>query len=256
MSQEIDNDDFALLIEAEQIVKTLYPRLQSVSIPAEPGSDLAMDEEATPQIVHPAQTSKLLLTNVTNCLNAAITLYKLPAMSGIAPVEILLRTALIGASRAGLIVIPDDPSERQMNAQRIARADFHSANKAWEVLGDFEHTLDNADAARTPFQGFYEELNVGRPPSDSGLILRLYEITKHGFEDAVDAESVREQLLTIWHGYSGVAHGNTWPHSLSGLMNGTSDSATTGPLLQHLNILARLADYSLQLLELRSRASK
>ena len=254
MPIELNDADLMRLLEAEQLVRTFNHRLASVPVPAEPGSDLAVDEANTPQIVHPAQTSKLILTNVNNCLLSAITLCKAPGISGVSPVEILLRTALIGSCRAMLIVVPDDPLERQAHAVDIAHADFHSANRAWSVMGKFEHTIENASKAQTLFEGFFKEFPSGRAPADGGLIARMIKTIEGQFQDPVDGAFMREQLLTIWHGYSGVAHANTWQHSLSGMLNGASDSVTTGPLFHHLGVLARAADYSVEMLEQRTRA--
>ena len=208
----------------------------------------------TQRLVHPAQTATILLANVANCLLSAITLSKIPKVSGVAPVEILLRTALIGSCRAALIVEPEDENERRTNAYDIARADFNSAQRAWSVMGAFEHTIENARGAQVVFEEFLRDFPAGRPPSDGGFINRMTRTLARQFSDPLDAAFMREQLLMVWHGYSGVAHGNTWQHSLSGSVNGVSESTATGPLFHHMNLLAKLADFNLTMLEKRLRA--
>lgn len=247
-----DKEDLVRIHEAETIIQTFHDRLRNVSIPAEPGSDLALDEASTPEVVHPAQSAKIMLTNVYSCLHAALQLCKVPGFSGVAPVEVLLRTALIGSCRAALIVAPNEPAERQDNAVRIAQSDYESANKAWKVMGSFEQTIVNASGAQNLFQELRKGLPSGRPRGEERLLEDMFSVLQGGFNDPEDASFRREQMLSIWHGYSGVAHANTWQYSLTGALNGESDSVTTGPLLHHLGALAQLTDLSLSFLEQRT----
>lgn len=253
MSANLDANELELLQEANQLIRTFQDRLANVPLPAEPGSDLAVDEANTLQIVHPAQSAKLLLTNVSNCLRSAIVLSTVPGIPGVSPIEILLRTALIGACRASLIVEPDDQRERRANAVDIAHADFHSANRAWSVMGSFEHTINGVSDAQSLFGEFFRQFPPGRAPVDGGFVNKVTESLVRHYQDPLDAEFVREQMLMIWHGYSGAAHANTWQHSLSGALNGVSESLTTGPLFHHLNLLAKFADFCLTMLEQRTR---
>ena len=242
------------LARAKSTVDSLHERLADIPLPSEPGSALATDEENTPRLVHPAQSASHMMKIVSDCLVGAFRLFAPENASGVAPIEVLLRTVLIGSCRVVYILSPEDPQVRKSNAESIAHADFDSGATAWKALGDFQHTIENAAATRDLFTNWRQEFPPGRPVGEARLINGMLEAIQTYLDDPEDAPFLREQFFFMWHGYSAVAHTNTWQISLSSTSNRASTLATTGSLVNHLVALVHAADFGMNILDLRSRA--
>lgn len=254
MPNNYDTEDMQILADAAIIIGSLHGRLANLPGTPNPGSDLAGDELATPALVHPAQSATLMMANVSNCLMGAFHLLNPQNASGATSIEVLLRTALIGTSRTAFILAPDAPEVRRANATRVAHSDFHSGSRAWKVLGQFEHIIENASQAQSLFSEFRQEFPARGPGGEEQLINDMLATIEPYLRTSEDQPVLREQMLLMWHGYSAVAHANTWQLSLSQSLNEGSGAVTVGSLHTNLAILANAADFSLKLLDQRSRA--
>lgn len=248
-----EHEDLESLGESKRIIDGLHTQLADVPWPPEAGSDLAEDEENTPSTVHPAAMAHMTITKAAECLVGALHLCHPNNGSGISPVEVLLRTALIGSCRTAFLLSPDLAEERRENSLVLARVDAHSASQAWRVLGDFTLTIENADKARVQVQAIADELPSGDRPGEAGLITRMIDAVLWRLRDQAEATLLRERLLFMWHGYSGVAHSNAW-QTMLGHAGSPGALATTGSLADHLATLAHAASFGVKILDQRSRA--
>jgi len=241
------------LDEAIKLIDLLHVKISRASVPAQPGSDLAIDEQATIALVHPAQLASIMLANAWSCLDSAREIYQPGLNYRVTAVESLLRTALIASSRAAYMLIPDNPLERQDNATRIAHSSFSSGVRAWKVLGNFEHLIDNAAGGRTAFEGFYSSFDGKTYQGGEERLIQdmITSIVPH-LQDGGDEAYLFEYLLLMWHGYSGVAHANFWQQSLSQMLIEGQRSVAIGDLTSNLLTVAQVAEFSAGLLYRRS----
>lgn len=245
--------DIETLAESKRIINRLHTEIANIPWPPEPGSDLSKDEENTPLTVNPAAMARMMITKAAECLVGALHLCHPNNASGVSPVEVLLRTALVGSCRTAFLLSPEDASERRENSLVLARVDADSASRAWKVLGDFTLTIENADEARARVQEIVDGLPYGERPGEAGLISRMIDAVLWRLRDQAEAALLRERLLFMWHGYSGVAHANSW-QTMLGHTGAPAALATTGSLVDHLATLAHAANFGIKILDQRSRA--
>lgn len=227
--------DLMTLAQAAGLVMHLHEQLPDSAVP-EQGSDLAEDEENTPSLVHPAAMAQSMMGATADSLVAALHLFRPENAAGVRPIEVLLRTSLIGASRTAFLLSPEDATERRMNAVMLARIDVRSANRAWNVLGDFQLTIQNAARTRDLMRGVAESLR-GPVIGEERIIERMVEAVAWRLREPSAAGLLREQFLFMWHGYSGGAHNNFWQATLS--YQGEEDALwTTGSLIDNFAVLA------------------
>lgn len=145
------------------------------------------------------------------------------------PVEILLRSTLIGAAKALYLLAPDDLQGRQKRCERIYNSDRNAQDYALskeaklldlpEVESERRQGIRESEIIRDAFDHFVEEGNCqcGKPecPND-------------------DRAAIRYRLLRNWWEYSSVAHGNLWHIEQSLTMFPETDLFTTGNLGQAL----------------------
>ncbi|WP_264669799.1 hypothetical protein [Arthrobacter sp. VKM Ac-2550] len=248
-----EREDLEALGEAKLLIDRLHEELAEIPWPPQAGSDLAEDEDNTPPTVHPGAMAHLMIRKAAECLVGAFHLCHPDNASGVSPVEVLLRTALIGSCRTAFLLSPDIAEERWENALILARVDAHSASQAWRVLGDFELTIQHASHARTRVQEIADGLPYGDRPGEAGLINRMIEAVLWRLPDQTDAPLLRERLLFMWHGYSGVAHANAW-QTMLGHVAVPGALSTTGSLVDHLATLANAASFGVKILGQRSRS--
>lgn len=239
--------------QAKRRVESLHGRLSDIPFPPTAGSALDIDELETPRLVHPAQSAAIMMRNVSNCLVGAMHLFNPSNASGVSPIEILLRTVLVGSCRTTYMLAPTDSVKRQRNALSIAHSDFHSGTRAWKIMGNFEHIVENGNDARARFVEWRNEFPSGRPLGEEAMINEMLAVVESHLTEPQDKSYLREVFLLIWHGYSAVAHANTWQNSLSYMENDVSTTATTGSLVHHFVTLTDVADFSISLLDSRSR---
>lgn len=243
--------DLVTLAHAAGLVEHLHEQLPDSAVPEE-GSDLAEDEENTPSMVYPAAMSRSMMGATADCLVAALHLFRPDNAAGIRPIEVLLRTSLIGASRTAFLLSPEDATERRENAVLLARIDARSADRAWSVLGDFQLTIHHASKTRDLVRALSTSL-PGPTIGEEKIIERMVEAVAWRLRKPADAGLLREQLLFMWHGYSGGAHNNFWQGVLS--YQGEDDAlATTGRLIDNFAVLALAADFGVKILDQRFRA--
>lgn len=255
MANEFSKKNQETLDEAIKLITDLRVKISSASVPPQPGSDLANDELATIQPVHPAQMAGAMLANAWSCLDCAREIYQPGSNYRVTAVESLLRTALIASSRAAYMLIPDDPMERQDNATRIAHASFSSGLRAWNVLGDFKHLIDNASGGRDVFTELYAHFDRKQyRGGEEQLIKDMIKSIVPRLQDHGDEEYLFEYLLLMWHGYSGVAHANLWQQSLSQFLMEGEGSVAVGDLTSNLLTVAQVAEFSAGLYHWRSFA--
>lgn len=167
------------------------------------------------------------LKNAASSSTAALSLI-LSAHDAI-PVEILLRSTVIGAAKALYLLSPDSVDARHKRCERIYNSDRnaqdYAISKEAKLLGrpvpEYEqrHGIRESEIIRDAFDHFVDEGNCqcGRPecPQD-------------------DREAIRYRLLRKWWEYSSVSHSNLWHIEQSYELFPDTDLITTGNLGQSL----------------------
>lgn len=125
---------------------------------------------------------------------------------GFIPCEALLRTALIGSSKALYLLGPDEPSKRDRRIQLVYESDRNAKDFAidkdrrlrGEKLDPLPRSrggVDDSKIIRDALDGFVDKGNC-----QCGLPECPQE----------DLEGLRHRLLQVWWIYSSVSHANLW----------------------------------------------
>lgn len=139
------------------------------------------------------------------------------------PVEILLRSTLIGAANALYLITPNDVDHREKRCEIIYNSDRNAQDYARSkeakllnfpaIESDKRQGIRESEIIRDAFDHFVDEGNCqcGRPdcPDD-------------------DRAAIRYRLLLNWWEYSSVAHSNLWHIEQSLATFPETDLFTTG----------------------------
>jgi hypothetical protein len=144
-----------------------------------------------------------MIKAAADCLVGAFHLCAPFNASGVTPVEVLLRTALIGSCRTAFLLSTDNADERRDNALKLARIDLRSATQAWRILGGFDLTIQNAAAAQASVQEIADAIPSGDTPGEERIIGHMIDAIRWRLSDRAEEPLLRERLPFMWHGYSG-----------------------------------------------------
>ena len=250
-------EDRRILDEAIQITRT-FKGLTTLKWPGPPGSELARLDGAvsgnitiTDTLVSGQRSARASILHLTE-------LFELGFEPRAAIAVSLSRAALVGAGRIIYVLGPEDPDERQTNAQKVATSQISShlsAVRAANTFVDLEWLRAPDDLLQS-----LDSIRAEMPPSrvgDGAMIKEAAAImadllVKQGSSQESTTQ-LSEHLEWVWHVWSGTAHGWAWPKYFPGMKNESHDVAP-GHWVTDFRALASLVQIALRLLKAGLRA--
>lgn len=181
-----------------------------------PGSEIRRLEQAVPQ--EPVDLSHSLNAATIAALDALTsTASLLCSDDGCTEVAVraLTRSALMGASRLGYVVLPTTAAERERNAATVVAREAESFKRALKAVKDVNalpiqkptdeesKALKRQIALHKDAPGFRDGAMIERSAELLGAEIERQELIE-------DGTIVADQLSWLWHTASGSAHGFNW----------------------------------------------
>ncbi|WP_020170831.1 hypothetical protein [Gordonia polyisoprenivorans] len=187
--------------------------------PPASASDVArLDEDLGDIPVKPSQSIHRGLSTAKDCLVDLSRVLGSNSSMSLSSARALMRTALMGASRAAFVLVPDDHGERRANAATVVRQEWFSLQRAMEALHPFEELkgLVPPEDFRADMKAKSENLSRGPRMGEEKTIREMSEVAAKRLGGQDSSSVLTESLVWIWHSASGAAHAYGWPTMAGG----------------------------------------
>lgn len=205
-------------------IDVIQELMERVSRPPAAGSDVArLDSEVGDTPVTVSKSVHAGLSTATDCLVDIASILRRPdSILTLSSVRSLMRTALLGASRAAFVLVPEQHEDRVAAAEVVVRQEWFSLERAFDALSPFEHLpgLVPPVGFRNEMHDLAKNLPPGRRQGEERTIREMSEVVARklsGKEIENEPPSlITEALVWIWHSGSGAAHAYGWPRLAGG----------------------------------------
>lgn len=223
-------EDYRVLNEAISISKT-YKSLTGLTWPGESGSELERLDEAvcgnitiTDTLVSSQRTARASVLHLVSLFEQGVEPRATIAVA-------LSRAALVSAGRIIYVLGPDDPENRQTNAQKIVARQLGSHLSATRATTSFQELaylkapddlVEYLQETKSAIPG--GEVGDGWMIKETSQIMANLLVSRGLAKE--DTVQLSEHLEWMWHVWSGMAHGWAWPKYFPG---GDSDDRDIAP---------------------------
>lgn len=223
------------------------------------GSDLAADEAACSPDCSPSHLVLWSINSATDSLHAITEMLWTRGEYIPNAFYPLMRTALVSATRALWILLPEDPAERCKRALGEALKEASSERQALIELSEIPSVGQMLERSPTELIAAVnkriEQLSVRlegqKPKGDTRMIRALAEQMSLHY-GAPHADELVGKYMLMWHAFSGSVHGYSWQDQLATIVDKDTGTEIIGDFLQNLQHISSAVEDSLNLYRRRA----